>query len=277
MERRLSGIVIGMLLLISTSCGAPNCLDFEDLGHSYRTTGQIPEGYQGLAWSKSSYWVTKGLLPGSGYDHGTIGGVSLFTAFGRDVSLSGDKFSFYGAYITSTWSDTQDVIVEGWRGERRVYTKKIRTHNDRAYWFDFDFKEIDQLRFLPLGTYIVIDNITFAESVEKITIDIKPGSLENPVNLKSKGNIPVAILNSDDSDGLEVDPTTVRFGPGMAMPVRWALEDIDGDGDLDMMLHFKTQATGISAGDTEATLTGQLFGGQAVEGTDSIVTVPPCK
>jgi hypothetical protein len=56
--------------------------------------------------------------------------------------------------------------------------------------------------------------------------------------------------------------------------VRHALiEDVDGDGDDDLVLHFKTQETGIVRGDTSASLTGKIFGGQASEGSDSLRTV----
>src|SRR4030095_9043491 len=108
-----------------------------------------------------------------------------------------------------------------------------------------------------------------------IAIDIKPGTLPNSINPRSKGVIPVAILTTDTFDATVVDPTTVRFGPNgtEAAPVQSALEDVDGDGDTDMILHFKTQDTGIVCGDTSASLTGETFGGQAIEGSDSIKTV----
>ena len=93
--------------------------------------------------------------------------------------------------------------------------------------------------------------------------------------------IPVAILTTDATDNVgtfdatTVDPTTVRFGSTgtEATPVQDALEDVDGDGDTDMILRFNTQDTGIECGDTSATLTGQTFDGQTIHGTDSIETV----
>jgi hypothetical protein len=103
-------------------------------------------------------------------------------------------------------------------------------------------------------------------------IDIKPGSFPNSINPRSRGVVPVAILTTDFLDATAVDPVTVFFGPAGAASLRWALEDIDGDGDTDMILHFKTQETGIVCGDTSASLTGETFGGQAVTGSDSIKT-----
>jgi hypothetical protein len=107
------------------------------------------------------------------------------------------------------------------------------------------------------------------------TIDIKPGSFPNSINPNNKGVIPVAILTTDDFDAATLDPVTVRFGPDEALPVHYALEDVDDDGDDDMILHFRTQDTGIGAGDTEATLTGKTIDGAYIIGTDSVRTVPP--
>jgi hypothetical protein len=47
-------------------------------------------------------------------------------------------------------------------------------------------------------------------------------------------------------------------------------EDVDGDGDLDLVLHFRMQATGIVCGQISASLTGETLDGQAIEGVDSI-------
>jgi flagellar motor protein MotB len=106
-------------------------------------------------------------------------------------------------------------------------------------------------------------------------IDIKPGSFPNSINPNSNGVIPVAILTTADFDAATVDPATVAFGPDGAAPVHYALEDVDGDGDIDMILHFKTQDTGISPGDTEATLTAETEGGTIISCSDSVRTVPP--
>jgi hypothetical protein len=103
-----------------------------------------------------------------------------------------------------------------------------------------------------------------------VKIDIKPGSTKNPINLRSKGKIPVAILTTDDFDATTVDPGSVLFAD--APPLRWAVEDVDSDTDWDLVLKFKTQETDIACGDTEATLTGKTMDGVDIAGTDTLRT-----
>ncbi|MFB3074754.1 MAG: hypothetical protein ACE1Z6_06200, partial [Candidatus Methylomirabilales bacterium] len=83
---------------------------------------------------------------------------------------------------------------------------------------------------------------------------------------------------SEDFDATTVDPGTIEFGPDGARETHGVghVKDVDSDGDNDMVLHFRTQDSGIQCGDTTATLTGETFDGQKVMGSDSIVT-PGCK
>jgi probable HAF family extracellular repeat protein len=107
-----------------------------------------------------------------------------------------------------------------------------------------------------------------------VTIDIKPGETPNAINPKSQGVIPVAILTTDTFDATLVNAATVRFGNtgARAAIVRSAREDVDGDGDTDLLLQFNTQDTGIQCGATSASLTGETADRQPIQGSDAIVT-----
>lgn len=110
-------------------------------------------------------------------------------------------------------------------------------------------------------------------------IDIKPDSEPNPINPRSRGVIPIAILGSEAFDVADVNATTLAFGPaGAALAHRNGphVEDVDGDRIDDLLAHFRTEEAGIDFGDTEACATGELLDGTPFEGCDSIITVPPC-
>jgi len=110
-----------------------------------------------------------------------------------------------------------------------------------------------------------------------VDIDISPGGDPNSINLASKGVIPVAILGSAEFDAATIDPTSLLFGPTGAAPAHNAgghLVDVNDDGFLDLVSHYRTQETGITEGDNEACVTGETFGGLPIDGCDDITTVP---
>jgi len=127
------------------------------------------------------------------------------------------------------------------------------------------------LSFSSSGTFIIY--LAPPEiSIEQVEIDIKPGSYPNSINLKSKGVLPVAVLTTVEFDATTVDPATVEFAE--ASPLRWTLEDVDYDGDEDMLFHFKTQELNLDENSTEAALTGQINDGDEISGTDDVRIVP---
>lgn len=109
------------------------------------------------------------------------------------------------------------------------------------------------------GTVDSEEVCTYAEVPVIVPLDIKPGSCPNPLNLKSKGVLPVAVLGTLDLDVTTIDPLTILLSregieEGVA-PIRSNYEDVatpfegelcdchdlNGDGYADLTLKFKTQ------------------------------------
>jgi YVTN family beta-propeller protein len=116
---------------------------------------------------------------------------------------------------------------------------------------------------------------TGISTFQAVVVDIKPGSRPNSINPGSRGVVPVAVLGDAAFDPALVDVTTVRFGASgtEAAPRHFALEDVDGDGRVDLILQFSTHDTGVQCGDTVASLTGTTRSGKRFGGTDSVTTV----
>jgi hypothetical protein len=108
-----------------------------------------------------------------------------------------------------------------------------------------------------------------------VNIDVQPGDSQPVVNLKSQGVVPVAILSTSTFDATKVNPLSVRFGRTgtEASPVHSSLQDVNGDGLLDMVLQFKTQSTGFQLGDNQAALMGKTLDGTPFRGSSAIQVI----
>jgi hypothetical protein len=109
----------------------------------------------------------------------------------------------------------------------------------------------------------------------QVRIDIRPAGQANRINPASDRLVPVAILSDAGFDSASVVADTVRFGATgtEAAPVSVTVRDVDGDGDLDMVLRFRIQDTGIQCGQTSALLTGQTSSGHTIAASDVVRTI----
>jgi hypothetical protein len=144
-----------------------------------------------------------------------------------------------------------------------------------------------------IGEQVVVnfgDDLTDGD----VEVDVKPGSEVNPVNFRSNGVLPVAILGSQVLDVSQIDPDSILL-QGVA-PLRWSFEDVGGpydgsmdpmteddmeipDGYEDMTLKFSTQEIvaaigGVVRGDTVIlTMEAALFDGTPILGEETILVV----
>jgi sugar lactone lactonase YvrE len=130
--------------------------------------------------------------------------------------------------------------------------------------------------------------------VEIVKIDIKPHSCPNPLNVKSKGVLPVASLGTYHFDVTSIDVKSILLsrdgnGGGVA-PIRWSNEDVatpfaEGpcgchelgpDGFMDLTLKFRTQDVVAAIGEVidgqelVLTLSGKWSEGE-FEGADCVI------
>jgi hypothetical protein len=178
-----------------------------------------------------------------------------------------------GAFVPTSTADPNDGLPGMW-----VFGGNI----------GYDAPPFGDAEFYPMAK---------AQAVIPVFIDIKPQSCPNPLNLRSKGVVPVAILGTDELDVQQIDPTTIMLScedveVGI-VPLRWAYEDVatpfEGqlcdchtlgpDGYLDLTLKFSTtelasliEELGFVKGETILlSLTGNLleeFDGSAISGDD---------
>ena len=131
-----------------------------------------------------------------------------------------------------------------------------------------------------------------------VPVDIKPGSCPNPVNTRSRGVLPVAVLGTEDFDVTMIDPESIELN-GVS-PIRWALEDVatpyepyigkldaydchelGPDGYQDLTLKFNKQEIVETLGEVEdrdvifLPLTGELEDGTLINGEDVIIVIVP--
>jgi len=106
---------------------------------------------------------------------------------------------------------------------------------------------------------LTLEKVAPPPSIIAVYVDIKPASWPNPINLVSRGVLPVAICGTADFDVATINVTTIKLtrqglNDGVS-PIRWDYEDVatpwtgepggghalGGDGYLDLTLKFSKQ------------------------------------
>lgn len=131
------------------------------------------------------------------------------------------------------------------------------------------FPHEDNSESIFIGSISLDEDLNFATDVcTLVGVEV----LQDKINLKKKGKLPVAIYTTDDFDAAEIDGSTLQLGGVFA--VHWALEDLDDDGDDDLVCHFEVpelvDADVLTSSTTSVTLTAELESGACILGTSSV-------
>lgn len=222
-----------------------------------------------------------------------------------------DKYSVESGIGMQTFSNGVDTFSVG-------FSLDLRNFNDGTAFSNTNLPTSLDLSLFSGNTILItywdgmggsvdinaeISSLTSApvlEPVIPVKIEIKPGSCPNPLNVKSKGVLPVAVLGTEKFDVTQIDLSTVlltREGvEGGVAPLRWSYEDVatpfegepcechnlTADGYVDLTLKFDTQkmVTTLKLGEVvgqtiRLTLTGNIKkenenGGTPIMGQDCI-------
>jgi len=235
-------------------------------------------------WTPSGSFVDLGRDQGYGKIHVDPRDSNFYLAVNTAAKASLPPADLEAAFINPanwTWHDgttgpaANPILSETSEHDLRECWVVPNTDPD-ADWviiYDADFGSADGGKALGYATLTPP-----APPVVEVDIDIKPGNDPNSINCNNeKGGITVAILTTEDSDATTVDHTTVTFEGASETHVdrrsgepRRHEEDVDGDGDTDLVFHFRLGDTGLTCDSEEGTLTGETFDGQAIVGTDSV-------
>ena len=245
--------------------------DYKGTVHFDTDYAPVSEGSQAVQIEVPSDWISQSFTTVIGQEYKVSFDLSAFPRYGGpnlgytpcnpycdsilEVSVGSANEIFNGSseeYVTHTLLFTADSAISTLKFENPF----ISGINDE--W----------------GNYPHLDNVSISPVPVPVTIDIKPGKVPNDVNLKNNGILSVAVLGSIDFDATQIVFSTVTFGPAGAAPAHDGhVRDVNRDGFMDMVFHFKIQETGIICGDTEAILTGKISDETQFTGTDTVNTV----
>lgn len=224
-------------------------------------------------------------------EHMVVGdGAGGTYVFWKDSRNGRRHRDIYGQWIRASgelmWEADGRVICDADSSQRFARGISDRHGGAMLCWIDERNEAPDD------NNYDIYAWRVFSEMPIEAHLDIRPGSCPNPLNPKSRGVLPVAILGTEDFDVTEIDRSTILLEG--AAPLRCSLEDVAtpaagekectcteerADGYQDLTLKFRTQEI-INAIDLESCtevvplkITGKNRDGKAFEGYDCVFIV----
>ncbi|MFX0203723.1 MAG: hypothetical protein ACFFCW_47095 [Candidatus Hodarchaeota archaeon] len=281
---------VGLILIINgITIAQLEVIDFENVPTTYHWVvgNQNIDGYYpNLNFGPDATILDKGT---GGYNYvGYPPHSGNAVLFSYDIPWIRVDFANTTDHVEVWYTSDSDFYFEAYNTLDVLLATVVGSANTTTNSFLFiDSPEIAYVVMHDTGNFFTIDDFGYNAS-HLVGIDIKPMSCPNPLNVKSNGVLPVAILGTEDFDVSDVDVSSVSLA-GIA-PIRFDYEDVatpfDGelcdchelgpDGYLDLILKFDTQeivdALGsvLDGDELELILTGECVDGIQIEGSDCI-------
>jgi hypothetical protein len=245
-----------------------------------------------------------GYLRGRGYYTELTNSYSLGTVTGsgsKQGNLLGDADD---SRVDKCYSCGYGKALIGFNWGHPVITNSYWDKDKGAYSSHYGGMPKTTMEMMQQATFVNWDFVEVWDIIENETypflrpylkpilvdVDIKPGSCPNPLNVKSRGILSVAVLGSEDFDVNGIDIASIRLA-GIAA-IRNDFEDIgtslvdanececttEGpDGFPDLILKFETQMIVEALGEVDhgdelvLELTGVLADETPIEGSDCVI------
>lgn len=203
--------------------------------------------------------------------------------FGNSASISGEYLVVSAPYSDDNgdWSGSAYIFKR--YGTAWIEETKI-TPSDGAAWDMFGISVSISGAYSLLGAWwdneMTGSAYVFKRTYIPVNVDIRPDDYPNNINPMSRGRVPIAVLTTDDFDASSINLNTVIFLG--ATPVMDIIEDVDNDGDDDILFFFKIQELDFDLLEyiegqefPFATLTGETYDGTPVKGKDTVRLIGP--
>lgn len=117
-----------------------------------------------------------------------------------------------------------------------------------------------QALYLASPSTVQAEEMT-CEPHRSVEVDIKPDDDPNQINLSARGLLPVAVLTTQQFDASLFTPemahlsdAALAMGCAGAEAIRWNHDDVNGDGELDLVFFFRVQDLNLTSDSTAAIL-----------------------
>jgi len=254
---------------------ADGMVDLGTFGGPIGFAGAVSASRQivGSSLTATGEWHAFSLTPSGGMvDLGTLGGMNSFASAVSDAGLVvGQSDTVSGFQQGFLWTSSGGMVSLATLPNTSSEAVAINAHG----------QIVGSRGVAPVTSP---DDETHAMLWElppfvTVSIDIKPGSSENTINLHSHGVVPVAILSDASFDAMHVDPATVTLAnapvriEGNGRPMA-EVRDVNGDGRPDLVVMVETDAMTLAASDLTATLRGRTDAGLNIQGLDMVRVTP---